>query len=114
MIVKTGLDVLVDTDFAVLDGKRVGLITNQTGIARDFRDNIALFHDAPNVELTALFAPEHGVLGVEQAGAHVQDARERRTNVPVHSLYGELRHPTAEQLADVDVLVYDIQAVGSR
>ncbi|MAF10240.1 hypothetical protein CMK11_07300 [Candidatus Poribacteria bacterium] len=112
--VMTGLDVLVDQRFQPIAGCRVGLVTNHTGVTRRLRDNVALLGDAIDVTLTALFAPEHGLLGVEQAGARVGDATERRTGVPVHSLYGANRCPTQEQLSGIDVLVFDIQAVGAR
>jgi uncharacterized protein YbbC (DUF1343 family) len=112
--VMTGLDLLVEQHFHPLVGRRVGLVTNHAGVTRYLRDNVSLLAAASGVTLTSLFAPEHGLLGVEQAGARVGDATERRTGVPVHSLYGENRSPDREQLADIDILVFDMQTVGAR
>ncbi|HOB73488.1 MAG TPA: DUF1343 domain-containing protein [Phycisphaerae bacterium] len=113
-VVETGIDVLAADGFKPLVGKRVGLITNPTGITRDYRSTVdALFH-APGVKLVALYGPEHGVRGDVPAGAHVGDSRDSVTGVPVYSLYGKTSKPNAEMLRDVDVLVYDIQDNGSR
>jgi uncharacterized protein YbbC (DUF1343 family) len=110
--VLAGIDVLERDDFARLKGKRIGLITNQTGRTRDGRSTIdALFH-APGVKLVALFSPEHGLRGV--VDKEVADTRNEATGLPVFSLYGENRRPTAKSLEGVDVLVYDIQDIGTR
>ena len=112
--VKLGIDVLVEDGFKPLLGKRVGLVTNQTGVAGDLRSTIDILHEAKDVTLVALFGPEHGVRGDADAGAQVEDARDTVTGVPVYSLYGRNRRPTAEMLANVDVLLFDIQDIGSR
>jgi uncharacterized protein YbbC (DUF1343 family) len=112
--VLTGLDVLLRDDWAPLARRRIGLLTNQTGVARDLRDNVALLAASGRTRLRAIFAPEHGLLGTAQAGAAVTDSVERRTGTPVYSLYGARRAPTPEQLADLDALVFDVQDVGAR
>ena len=112
--VLTGVDVLVQQDFAPLAGRRVGLITNPTGVTRDLRSTIDVLHDAENVELVALFGPEHGVRGEAHAGDTVEDARDTQTGLPMYSLYGKNRKPTAEMLEGIDTLVFDIQDIGSR
>lgn len=113
-VVETGIDVLAADGFKLLAGKRVGLITNPTGINRDFRSTVDVLFRAPNVKLVALYGPEHGVRGDAPAGAHVGDSRDSATGVPIYSLYGKTSKPNAEMLRDVDVLVYDIQDNGSR
>src|ERR1017187_5632854 len=110
--VLNGIDVLVRSDFALLKGKRIGLITNQTGQDRDRHKTIDLLHDAPGVTLVALFSPEHGIRG--ELDDKVGDAQDEKTGLPIHSLYGESRKPSAEQLKNLDALVYDIQDVGCR
>ncbi len=110
--VLNGIDVLERDGFAALRGMKIGLITNQTGIDRQRRTTIDLLHDAPGVQLVALFSPEHGIRGI--ADEKVADSRDARTGLPIHSLYGETRAPTAEQLAGLDALVFDIQDIGCR
>ena len=112
--VKLGIDVLIGDGFKPLLGQRVGLITNPTGVTGDLRSTIDVLHEADQVELVALFGPEHGVRGEAHAGAHVADARDAITGLPIRSLYGKHRKPTPEMLADLDVLVFDIQDIGSR
>lgn len=112
--VRSGLEVLLSDSVHVLRGKRVGLITNHTGVDRAGRRNVDLLFAAPGVRLVALFGPEHGFAGVVRAGDKVGFATDSATGLPVHSLYGDTRVPTAEMLRDVDVLVYDIQDVGAR
>ncbi len=112
--VTTGLEVLVEEGFAPLVGKRVGLVTNPSGVDRNFRSTIDILFQAPEVNLVALYGPEHGVRGDVYAGDHVADATDPRTGLPVHSLYGATREPTPEMLEGVDVMVYDIQDVGTR
>ena len=110
----TGIEVLKGQHFRPLQGKRVGLITNPTGVDNALRSTIDLLYEAPGVELVALFGPEHGVRGNMHAGDHVQDNRDVLTGVPVYSLYGASRKPTKEMLKGIDVLVYDIQDIGCR
>ncbi|MDO5333529.1 MAG: DUF1343 domain-containing protein [bacterium] len=112
--VKTGIDMLAESGFEALRGKRVGIITNPTGVDRQLRSTVDLLHEAPDVELVALFAPEHGVRGDVPAGAKVAPTIDARTGVKVHSLYGATRKPRAEWLDSIDVLVYDIQDNGCR
>ncbi|HKE25291.1 MAG TPA: DUF1343 domain-containing protein [Bryobacteraceae bacterium] len=112
--VKTGLDVLIAQDFAPLKGKRVGVITAQTGITEDGRRVIDVLMRAPEVKLVAIFSPEHGLEG-NREDPNIGDSVDSATGVPVYSLYnaGHYR-PTPEMLKDVDVLVYDIQQNGAR
>ena len=109
-----GIDVLAARNFDVLNGKRVGLVTNQTGVTRDGRATIDVLRAAPNVRLVALYAPEHGVRGEVAAGKLVKTYRDKSTGLPVYSLYGSTKRPTAAMLRGVDVLVFDIQDIGSR
>lgn len=111
--VRTGADVLVARGFDVLKGKRVGLITNHTGLVGS--EHLAdLMHRAPGVTLAAILAPEHGFRGTVEAGAKVADGRDPKTGVPVLSLYGATRKPTREMLKGLDLLVFDIQDIGVR
>ena len=110
--VKTGIEVLADRGFDVLKGKRVGLVTNPTGVDGSLRSTIDILH--ANVKLTALYGPEHGVRGDFSAGDHVDDQVDTQTGIPVYSLYGSNRKPSKESLENVDVLVYDIQDIGVR
>ena len=112
--IKTGIEVLKSQNFRCLEGKRVGLITNPTGVDNELRSTIDILHEAPNVNLVALYGPEHGVRGDVHAGDHVSDQRDPATGLPVYSLYGKTRKATPEMLKDVDVLVYDIQDIGCR
>jgi uncharacterized protein YbbC (DUF1343 family)/CubicO group peptidase (beta-lactamase class C family) len=110
--VLSGIDVLAAEGFARLKGKRVGLVTNQTGRARSGASTIDLLHAAPDVRLTALFSPEHGIRGL--LDSQVPSSRDEKTGLPIHSLYGETRRPTAAMLDDLDLLVVDLQDVGAR
>jgi uncharacterized protein YbbC (DUF1343 family)/CubicO group peptidase (beta-lactamase class C family) len=107
-----GIDVLSRDGFAILKGKRVGLITNHTGRASDGASTIDLIHKAPGVQLVALFSPEHGIRGI--LDANVPSSRDEQTGLPIHSLYGETRRPTDAMLANLDTLVLDLQDVGTR
>lgn len=111
--VRTGAEVLAANDFSLLDGRRVGLISHQNSTV-DGVHLADLLADADNVELVALFGPEHGARGDRDAGAYVPDFVDSRTGVTVYSLYGETRQPTDEMLAGLDVLVFDLQDVGAR
>lgn len=112
--IELGVDRLIADDFAPLRGLRVGLITNPTGVTRDLRSTIDVLRDTKSVNLVALFGPEHGVRGSTPAGDHVADFKDEATGLPVRSLYGKTRKATPEMLEDVDVLVYDLQDIGSR
>lgn len=112
--VKTGIEVLRDRRFEGLVGKRVGLVTNPSGVDRDLRSTIDILYNAPGVELVALYGPEHGVRGDVYAGGKVSDSRDALTGLPVYSLYGPTRKPTPEMLRGIDVMVYDIQDTGAR
>ncbi len=111
---KTGIEVLKETQFEALRGKRVGLITNPTGVDNNLKSTIDILHEAPGVRLVALYGPEHGVRGNVHAGDKVDNFNDPNTGVPVYSLYGTTRKPTKTMLNDVDVLVYDIQDIGCR
>ncbi len=109
-----GIEVLRQSGFEALKGKRVGLITNPTGVDNNLKSTIDILAEAPEVRLTALFAPEHGVRGNYIAGAAVANETDAKTGVQVYSLHGKTRKPTPDMLKDVDVLVYDIQDIGTR
>lgn len=108
----TGLDVMVQQKFQPLQGKRVGLITNQSGLDRLGRRNVDLMKQA-GIDVVALFSPEHGFFGAEDRPG-IQDTRDRVTGIKVFSLYGKTLRPTPEMLQGIDTLVYDIQDVGVR
>jgi uncharacterized protein YbbC (DUF1343 family)/CubicO group peptidase (beta-lactamase class C family) len=110
--VQSGLDVLRAQEFAPFKGKRVGLVTNHTGRARDGATAIDLFFNAKDVKLVALFSPEHGIRGI--LDANVPAEVDEKTKLPIQSLYGETRRPTAEMLKDLDAIVVDLQDVGAR
>jgi hypothetical protein len=107
-----GIDVLREEGFARLRGRRVGLVTNQTGRARDGQATIDLLRAAPDVELVALFSPEHGIRGT--LDGPISSARDDRTGLPIHSLYGDTRRPTNAMLEGIDTLIVDLQDVGAR
>lgn len=113
MRVLAGLDYLIADGVAQLKDKRVGLATHPAAVTRDLTDSVVAFLRC-GVTLTALFGPEHGFSGAVADGQHVQDAVYRDTRVPIYSLYGTRQEPTPEMLADVDVLVFDMQDVGVR
>ncbi len=113
-VVRPGIDVLLDELPGLLRNKRVGLITNQTGVSGSLRHSIDLLNAHPGVNLTALFAPEHGLTGSRAAGAHVPSSVEAMTGLKVFSLYGASRKPSPDMLEGVDVLLFDIQDIGTR
>lgn len=112
--VKPGIEVLRDSGFASLQGKRVGLITNPTGVDNNLVSTVDILANAPGVKLVGLYAPEHGVRGDVHAGDKVDGSVDKATGVPVYSIYGKTLKPTPEMLKDVDVLIYDIQDNGCR
>lgn len=111
---KLGVDVLQSDNFKILQGKRVGLITNPTGVNSKLQSTIDILHKAENVNLTVLFAPEHGVRGNFWAGSSVSSSVDKKTKLPIFSLYGKNKEPNKKAISNVDVLVYDIQDVGVR
>lgn len=112
--VKTGIEVLRDRGFEGLAGKRVGLVTNPSGVDSQLCSTIDILFNAPEVNLVALYGPEHGVRGDVYAGGKISDSIDEVTGLPVYSLYGTTRKPTQEMLKGIDVMVYDIQDVGVR
>src|SRR4051812_42513548 len=109
-----GVEVLLTDSMHLVRGKRVGLITNHSGRDRKGTSTIDRLFKAAGVKLTALYGPEHGIRGVAKAGEKISSSVDSATGVKVYSLFGEVQVPTPEMLADVDVLVYDIQDVGAR
>ena len=112
--VLTGIEVLKKDNFRQLKDLRIGLITNQTGVDNSLTSTIDLFYESENVNLVCLFGPEHGVRGDEDAGKKVKSYIDKKTGLPVYSLYGSTKKPTKEMLQNVDALVYDIQNIGCR
>ena len=112
--VRLGIEVLLEQRLDLLRGKRVALVTNATGLDSQLRSDVDRFAAHPDFYLVALFGPEHGVRGDVQAGDKVSSSRDAVTGLPVHSLYGEHREPTPAMLAGIDVIVFDIQDVGTR
>lgn len=113
-VVRTGIEVLRDRGFDGLEGKRVGLVTNPSGVDSQLRSTIDILYNAPEVNLVALYGPEHGVRGDVYAGGKINDSIDETTGLPVYSLYGSTRKPTQQMLEGIDVMVYDIQDVGVR
>ena len=112
--VQNGIDVLEKTNFKELEGKRIGLVTNHTGINVAGKSTIDVLHEAKNVKLVSLFAPEHGIRGVLDT-EKIDDTKDAKTGLPVYSMYKEgLRRPKQEHLNGLDAIVYDIQDVGTR
>jgi uncharacterized protein YbbC (DUF1343 family)/CubicO group peptidase (beta-lactamase class C family) len=113
--VLSGIDVLRADGFALLKGKRIGLVTNQTGRARDGATTIDLLHDSSTAKrhtLVALYSPEHGIRGILEAS--VPSTTDERTGLPIHSLYGDTRRPSDAMLQGIDTLVIDLQDIGAR
>ncbi|WP_188206806.1 exo-beta-N-acetylmuramidase NamZ family protein [Alkalibacillus aidingensis] len=112
--VELGVEVLLNEQKDLIDGKNVGLITNPTGVDRELNSIVDTLHNDPDTEPTALYGPEHGVRGDAQAGEYVEYYIDEKTGLPVYSLYGETRKPTPDMLEDIEVLLFDIQDVGTR
>ncbi|MFY7952518.1 MAG: exo-beta-N-acetylmuramidase NamZ domain-containing protein, partial [Armatimonadaceae bacterium] len=110
--VLAGIDVLLRDNLRLLDGSDCGLVTNHTGLTKDGIPTVDVLHHGPGVNLKTLFGPEHGIRGA--VDERVDDGRDERTGLPVHSLYGPRTEPTDEQLRGLDTLVFDIQDVGCR
>ena len=111
---RPGIEVLLSDSIHLADGLRVGLVTNHTGIDRQGVSTIDLLHGDARVELVALYSPEHGIRGEAEAGELVDSGMDPRTGLPVHSLYGATRKPAPEMLEDIEVLLFDIQDIGTR
>lgn len=111
---KVGLDVFLEDKYKDFIGKRVGLVTNMTGVNSELVPSIDLFHKHPDIHLSALYAPEHGIRGDAKEGEEVESFVDPYTNVPVYSLYGESKKPSKEMLDPVDVVIFDLQDIGSR
>jgi len=112
--VMTGIDVIEQQQFAVLRGKRIGLLTHPAGVNRFGMSSIDVIRRDPRNNLVALFGPEHGIYGNEKADQPIDDQIDPRTNLPVFSLYGRYRKPTPKMLQKIDVLVIDLQDIGVR
>lgn len=112
--VKLGVDVFLEEHVHLVKGKRVGLLTNQTGANAELVSTIRLFHRHPDIQLTALFAPEHGLKTYAKEGEKFSNTVHEETNLPVFSLYGATKKPTDEMMDEVDVVVFDIQDIGVR
>lgn len=109
-----GIEVLLDRETALIRGRKIGLITNQTGVDRKLRHDIDLLQAQPDVELRALFTPEHGITGMAAAGTRIESRPDSDWGIPVYSLYGSTTEPTEEMIRGLDLLIYDIQDVGAR
>jgi uncharacterized protein YbbC (DUF1343 family) len=113
--IKLGIERLLTDRIELLRGARVGLVCNQASVDHGFRHAADLFHEHPDINLTALFGPQHGIRGdVQDNMIETSHATDRRTGLPIYSLYSETREPTEEMLRDVDVIVFDLQDVGCR
>src|SRR5699024_2027237 len=111
---KLGLDLFLASEYKQFRGKRIGLVTNITGVNEQLVPSIELFHDHPGIDLVALYAAEHGIRRDAREGQDVESFTDPDTGLPVHSLYGDTRKPTQNMLDNVDVLVFDLQDIGSR
>lgn len=112
--VELGIDTLEKRNFDILQNKRVGLLTHPAGLNRFGVSTVHILHQSRSVNLTALYGPEHGIYGDEEAGAKIENRRDPRTGLPVYSLYGKHRKPTPEMLDGIDSLVIDLQDIGCR
>ncbi|MEO2159204.1 MAG: exo-beta-N-acetylmuramidase NamZ domain-containing protein, partial [bacterium] len=112
--IKPGIQVLLEDSLHLVKDKRVGLVTNQTGVDSKGSSSIDLIFSHPQVDLIALFSPEHGIRGDLDPGEEVEDGVDPRTGLPIYSLYGNTRKPTSEMLEDVEVLLVDLQDIGAR
>lgn len=113
-MVRPGIQVLLEDSLHLVAGRQVGLVTNHTGIDRDAVPTIDRLHDHAELDLVALYSPEHGIRGTAEAGERVAHSVDDRTGLPIHSLYGDTRKPTPEMLEGIDVLLFDIQDIGTR
>jgi beta-N-acetylhexosaminidase len=112
--VRPGLDVLLTDSINLVDGLRVGLITNHTGVDAEGVHGIDRLMESPQIELVALYSPEHGIRGETEGGLEIDTGVDERTGLPIHSLYGATLKPTPAMLEGIDVLLFDIQDIGAR
>ncbi|UHA73971.1 exo-beta-N-acetylmuramidase NamZ family protein [Paenibacillus sp. 481] len=111
---KLGLECLLEHSMSRLQGKRIGLVTNHTGVNARLVSVIDLFHERTELQLTALFSPEHGIRGDAKAGEDVRSSIDKHTGLPVYSLYGDTRKPTPKMLEQIELMVVDLQDIGTR
>ena len=111
---RPGIDVLLTDSLHLVAGRSVGLVTNHTGISADGTPSIDRLFGHPEIELVALFSPEHGIRGTAAPGERIDDAVDAATGLPIYSLYGATRRPTPAMLEGIDVLLFDIQDIGAR
>jgi uncharacterized protein YbbC (DUF1343 family) len=109
-----GLEVLLRDSAHLVRGRRAGFLTNQTAVTRDGRSGIDLLHESPDVQLVALYGPEHGLRGGVEGGVQIDTEHDAETGLPVFSLYGQVQRPTTEMLENVEVLLFDMQDIGAR
>ena len=112
--VKIGAEILIEKRLDLIKGKKIGIVTNHTGILPDGRHIVDVLNEIEGVEIVALFGPEHGIRGEVPDGKSISHGVDTKTGIPVFSLYGEVKKPTEEMLKDIDVLIFDIQDVGAR
>ncbi len=112
--IRPGIEVLLEDSLHLVERRRVGLITNQTGVDASGRSSIDRIYEHPSVDLVALFAPEHGIRGTTEGGETIEDDVDVETGLPIFSLYGAVLSPTPEMLDGIDVLLIDFQDVGAR
>ncbi|TET12058.1 DUF1343 domain-containing protein, partial [Candidatus Aerophobetes bacterium] len=112
--VKLGNEVLLEESIALIKGKRVGLVTNQSGLTGDLSNLVDILLSHSKVNLVALFGPEHGYRGDAQAGIEVESYIDKRINLPVYSLCTTTKKPTSKMLRDVEIILFDIQDIGAR
>ena len=112
--VKIGAEILIKKHLDLIKGKKIGIVTNHTGILPDGRHIVDVLNEIEGVKIVALFGPEHGIRGEVPDGKSISHGVDTKTGIPVFSLYGEVKKPTEEMLKDIDVLIFDIQDVGAR
>ena len=113
-MVKFGIDVLRDGQFKMLDGKRVGVVANPASVDSNLISTVTLLAQAKNVNVVALYGPEHGIWGDEYAGQQIKDRPDPHTGLPVYSIYGKTRKPTTRMILPIETMVFDLQDIGSR
>ncbi|MET3698292.1 uncharacterized protein YbbC [Bacillus oleivorans] len=111
---RLGLDSFIEKQYKLFTGKRIGLVTNMTGVNGRLVPTIDLFYEHPDIELVALYGPEHGIRGDAKEGEKVESSTDPYTGLSVYSLYGTTKKPTKEMLEPVDVIVFDLQDIGAR